>query len=363
MRNILIILLICLLHGTAFAGEYLSHDVNCHGNKIKLDFLIQDDVVFVDAVALSKALHLNYSFDLKRKTFLVQQRDSNRRYVFFKGNNVAFNYLSLTTSLQLPASVVFEEEKIFIPFDFFLKIFNSSYRFSPDELYVTRPERTSLDAIDTLLDGNYLFDIYDDFNIDRTLGNFYIAGSEIISTINSLMQGNWGKSKYLLMFHYKDIVEKDRINQLVQLLIPTQSFELLQDEEQQRERTSNLLFASGYLLDAAEGGALRDVIEGTRRQTLNEAVSKLDAMYATHIRMHGTSMPKDMEALHKNIDLLTKESSVFKHAKMGMAATSKIFDTILGAAEFINRNELALAGLSALCKNVTHIDHALSDAT
>ncbi|HIU18000.1 MAG TPA: hypothetical protein IAB01_06050, partial [Candidatus Avidesulfovibrio excrementigallinarum] len=61
MRNILIILLICLLHGTAFAGEYLSHDVNCHGNKVKLDFLIQDNVVFVDAVALSKALHLNYS--------------------------------------------------------------------------------------------------------------------------------------------------------------------------------------------------------------------------------------------------------------------------------------------------------------
>ena len=364
MRNILIFLFICILHSTALAEEYLSHEVNCYGTNVQLDFLIKDDVVLVDVAPLSKALDLEYLSNKNKNAFLFHQRGSKRNYIFFNGKNTAsFNYFSLTTPLQMPSEAVFENEKMFIPFDFFLRLINTSYRFSPGELYISRPRLTSLDSIDTTLTERYLFDIYDDFDINRGLGRIYRFLTELISTTDSCMSGQWDRIKYLSILSYSNVVEKDRIDQLIKLLIPVQSFEVQQDNAEREDMINNLLFAATYLLTEVGGEDLQKIIDGIRQQNLVDAVNSLDKMYATYIRLHGNAMPTDMERLYKKINLLTKESKFLDYTRMGTTITSKVFDVILGASEFINRNEAVISGLTVLCNNRTHVKTYLSSST
>ena len=115
MHRLLLIIFVVLLYGTAFAHERYSYNVTVHDNQTFLDFLIKDNIVFVDAVALSKAINVPYNFYNERTSFRLTLEKGRRQYIFNKGYDVRFMYLpQVDTTLKMPAEPIFIDNKIFI---------------------------------------------------------------------------------------------------------------------------------------------------------------------------------------------------------------------------------------------------------
>ena len=158
MHRLLLIIFVVFLYGTAFAHERYSYNVTCHDQQTLLDFLIKDNIVFVDAVALSKALNVPCQFYNERESFRLTPEKSYRQYVFNKGRDVRFIYLpQVDTTLKMPAEPVFIDDRIFIPFDFLIRLFNTNYRFSEKGFHIGPATPAAADAIDKLLENQYLF--------------------------------------------------------------------------------------------------------------------------------------------------------------------------------------------------------------
>lgn len=363
MHRLLLIIFVVLLYGTAFAHERYSYNVTVHDNQTFLDFLIKDNIVFVDAVALSKAINVPYNFYNERTSFRLTLEKGRRQYIFNKGYDVRFMYLpQVDTTLKMPAEPIFIDNKIFIPFDFLIRLFNTNYRFSEKGFYIGPATPTASDAIDRLLEKQYLFNLYDIYNINNFYANFYMFANSFITVIDSLMSRESKKLTYLGDYFLKDkhIATSDLVNDVIKMLIPIQSFELQKDKEKINEYTKDMMFFAEELTD---GWQLKSMLEGVQKQKLKTSIDELQGILNNHIRLHGESAPPAVVKLYQRINRLADSSLINATAKASGVLLSYSYHQLEVLDDFTHRSKEVLKALRILTDNISSIDHNLPDAT
>lgn len=363
MRRLLLVLLLVLLHTAAFAHERYSYKATCHDHQALLNFLIKDDIVFVDAVALSEAMNVPCRFYKERAFFHLTPEKSHRQYFFKKGHDVRFIYLPhVDTTLKMPAEPVFIDDRIFIPFDFLTRLLNTDYRFSAKGFHIGPATPTAADAIDILLGNKYIFNLYDTYDINSFFASFYMFSNTFITTINSLMSRETKKLIYLGDYFLKDkhIAKSDIVNDVVKMLIPTQSFELKKNKEQINSYTEDLMFFAEELTD---GWQLKNMLEGVQKQKLKESIDELQGILNNHIRLHGESAPPGVIKLYQRINRLADSSLINATAKASGVLLSYSYHQLEVLDDFTHRSKEVLKALRILTDNISSIDHDLPDAT
>lgn len=363
MRGLLLVLILVLLHTATFAHERYSYKVTCHDHHVVLDFLIKDDIVFVDAVALSKAMDVPCQFYKERASFHLTPEKSHRQYFFKKGRDVRFIYHpQVDTTLKMPAEPVFMDDRIFIPFDFLTRLLNTDYRFSAKGFHIGPATPTAADAIDILLENKYRFDLYDTYDINSFFASFYMFSNMFITTIDSLMSRETKKLIYLGDYFLKDkhIAKSDLVNDFIKMLIPTQSFELKKTKEQIHAYTEDLMFFSEELTD---GWQLKNMLEGVQKQKLKTSIDELQGILNNHIRLHGESTPPAVTKLYQRINRLADSSLINATAKAVGVSLSYSYHQLEILDDFTHRSQKVLEALRILTDNISSIEHAIPDAT
>ena len=363
MHRLLLIIFVVFLYGTAFAHERYSYNVTCHDQQTLLDFLIKDNIVFVDAVALSKALNVPCQFYNERASFRLTPEKSYRQYVFNKGRDVRFIYLpQVDTTLKMPAEPVFIDDRIFIPFDFLIRLFNTNYRFSEKGFHIGPATPAAADAIDKLLENQYLFNLYDVYNINNFHANFYMFSNSFITVIDSLMNRESKKLTYFGDYFLKDkhIATSDLVNDVIKMLIPAQSFELQKDKEKINAYTKDLMFFAEELTD---GWQLKSMLEGVQKQKLKTSIEELQGVLNNHIRLHGESAPPAVTKLYQRINRLADSSLINAAVKASGVLLSYSYHQLEVLDDFTHRSTEVLEALRILTDNISSINHDLPDAT
>jgi len=364
MRKLFLIFFLVFLHDAAFAYERFSYSVTCDNHQAKLDFLIKDNIVLVDAVAFSDAMKVPCSFDKKLALFQLMPEKSNRKYRFSKERKVRFIYHPQDTTLEMPTAPVLVDGRIFIPFDFLTRILNTNYRFSANGFHIGPSTPIAADAIDILLEKKYLFNLYDVYNIDGFYKDFYMRSNGFIMAINSLMSGEIKKLLYLGDYFLQDkhIATSDIVNDIIKKMILTQSFELQQDKEKNNAYIKDMMFFAEELTD---GWQLKNILEGIQKQKLKESIADLDGILKKHISLHGESTPPAVTKLTKRIDRLAKSSSFIDAVAKGPGLLLGIsFHQLEVLDDFTHRSEKVLKALRILTDNISSIkQHVLPDAT
>lgn len=363
MHRLLLIIFVVLLYGTAFAHERYFYNVTVHDNQTFLDFLIKDNIVFVDAAALSKAINVPYNFYNEHTSFRLTLEKGRRQYIFNKGYDVRFMYLpQVDTTLKMPAEPIFIDNRIFIPFDFLIRLFNTNYRFSEKGFYIGPATPTASDAIDRLLEKQYLFNLYDIYNINNFHANFYMFANSFITVIDSLMSRESKKLTYLGDYFLKDkhIATSDLVNDVIKMLVPIQSFELQKDKEKINEYTKDLMFFAEELTD---GWQLKSMLEGVQKQKLKTSIDELQGILNNHIRLHGESAPPAVVKLYQRINRLADSSLINATAKASGVLLSYSYHQLEVLDDFTHRSKEVLKALRILTDNISSIDHDLPDAT
>lgn len=204
MKRIISLLLIVIMLSiptTAFAANTSEENYTVQveysdmiGHQEKLDVMVQNNNVYVDAKMLSE--RLGYTFGENDEGAVIYNKDTSNGLPFgithFKYNSTQVSHMlynNMIDTYEAPFASVKNSEGSWIPFEYSLLLINSGMMITDDALLIDIPEKRIIDYFYEIAKNSekYNFDWADDFGYTETDIKVLGGSSHLVNVFNGLL--------------------------------------------------------------------------------------------------------------------------------------------------------------------------------
>ncbi|MEY8387416.1 hypothetical protein AALC17_08995 [Oscillospiraceae bacterium 38-13] len=334
------------------------------GHQEKLDIMIQNNNVYVDAKMLSE--RLGYTFGENSEGAVIYNKDTSNGLPFgitqFKYNSTQVSHMlfnNMIDTYKAPFASVKNSEGSWIPLEYSLLLINSGMMITDDALLIDIPKKRIIDYFYEIAKNSekYNFDWADDFGYTETDIKVLGGSSHLVNVFNGLL-GFDGDSWAILFQQFAGSMAAydKRYGENLAMLLCTESDKELQATIDKVSMLIDVLDEDGQLGQMLSStSAMRDSQVGTLYKNCEDILQKVKSGNSPLV-----SYNRSYQALESALDKQTWFSSTGGNilevqkgvsSAAGKALTfldvsTKVLEVVGYTQEFQNQDEFSLAALT-----------------